>query len=320
MITAGMLVRLDRAEELLRDPNVLPRERCVALLALGRCREVADNPEALILERGEALVELGDVDNALALDGLESGRRAVLLLMSGRYLQSELATTQADSVYAHIARGEVDAALAKPGWARNRALLALAGRWEEAADPAGVTWVPCEALYRLGRWEEGFLTDYEPRHRKQARWLRAIEEGRAEAGTLGEDIRRSPLDRHWFLPLFAIPLQQELVGNEGAWRRGLAAAQAFDTRFARRAWHLARYCDGSDPAQALLAQPMQIEAEAWRILGDAMCADAQRDTAVALAGWKAFLALPGHKRRLAAPWPDPLIERFAEWRIAQLSR
>ena len=317
LVTASMLIRLDRAGELLVQSDASSRKNCMALLALGRNREVVDSLDATVLERGEAMTELGDVDNALALPGLEGGRRTVLQLMSGRLVAAE---RPEDDHYALLATGEVERALAiASNQERRRTLLALLGRWEEAASPEGVRWPPCEALYRLGRWDEGLRSDYEPQHRHQARWLQAVEAG-APSEALAKVVVQGPLGRHWFIPLFAIPLQQELAGTAGAWNRGLYAAQAIDGRWARRAWHLARYCGGIDALPALLTQPMQAEAEAWQLIGDAMVADARGDAAAAAAGWRAFLALPGYKRRLAAPWPDPLIERFAEWRISQRAR
>jgi hypothetical protein len=90
--------------------------------------------------------------------------------------------------------------------------------------------------------------------------------------------------------------------------------------FARRAWFFARAALGKATDEEVLNMPVRSEAEAWLALAKALRAELADKPAEALASYRAFAALPLHKRLLDNNTLDSQVETFVQWRLRAVGR
>jgi tetratricopeptide (TPR) repeat protein len=89
-------------------------------------------------------------------------------------------------------------------------------------------------------------------------------------------------------------------------------------RFAGRLSHAAAFLRHQEDATTFLAQPCRDEADAWLALFTGVRGELDGDHAAALAGYRAWFALPRWHRLFGNQEPDPVAERFVAWRLQEL--
>ncbi|MEK7412200.1 MAG: serine/threonine-protein kinase [Planctomycetota bacterium] len=310
-VAAQALCKLDRASEALTRFSHQPRARAEIYRWLGRRHELEEAEWATLDERGRAMVYSGAFDRALKSP--HCPEEAVLLArIKGGYITDAEAADP--NTYSHTASNSGDT--------RRRALL-FKGQLGEAVAPAADEVVPTELLYLMGDWTTGRASETQSARYVQSEWMEACESGHIPDELRFRVVRTGPhilQDKQWFLPWFAIPLVDELSGHAGAWDAVVQAAMLKQHDFdAGIVGHFARFCAGAEDESAFMKQPCRAEASAWLAIAKACKAEAARHKDEARAAWAAFLALPAYQRLLSEFWPDPLIERFAAWRMRMLA-
>ena len=315
-----------RAAEIVASMD-FPRNRAIALLAMGRNREVLSQPNAYPDTDYQAHLALGEIDAIL-------GSRWVKMLPCSRTLakadrQAEALAVNDDPPLLKILLGDPAALL--PGswqWPGNANAAAIqCGRLEEAAGPpkawdVGGSWIAQVLLRREDQPVEAFHGRL--MQLQQARWLRALEDRGTPDPELSAAVAGAVIDHRrwggWFIPWFAQPfLDGRLAGEAGRTHLDALAGSSAET-FALRPHFLARLLAGRINLTAFRGQPIQAEAEAWWQVGTAMRAELDGDLGAALACYRAYQALPMQRRLLEQQDLDPFVERFVAWRVKTLAR
>lgn len=313
-----------RAAEVAADLR-FPRTRAFGLLALGRNREVLREPVPFPHLAYAAHLGLGEIDGIIASPWKPMSPCGRLLAKAGR--RDEALALNDDPPLLQVLLGDPATLLDKPNqWPGNaNAAAILCGRLEQAAGPpadwaCGGSWVAQLLLRREDRPDAEFHGTLA--QLQQARWLRALEEGRGPDAALATSVAAAPLDHRkwggWFVPWFAQPFHAgQLAGDAGRARLDRLAVDTAET-FALRPHYLARLVAGRISRTEFLAQPIGAEAEAWWQVGCALRAELDGDRVAARTAWRAFAALPLQARMLEGQDLDPFVERFAAWRLREL--
>ncbi|MBA3709056.1 MAG: hypothetical protein H0W83_09585, partial [Planctomycetes bacterium] len=113
-----------------------------------------------------------------------------------------------------------------------------------------------------------------------------------------------------------IPFLLELGGDRDAFPRIFTAFEDPKRRWmlAQKPWHIVSYHAGRLTDQQMLAQADKLFAESRLLFSRGVASERAGRPADALRDYRARLAMPMWKRG----WPDPVLDRFVAWRIAQL--
>ncbi len=317
-LAAELLLRQQRFAEVLRRH---PRERraCAqAMLALGRSDEVLAADWTISDERNLALLNRGDF-RRLADDPQQfSWTRAIVLSKLGRGEEAvRLPESGPHPAWLHL--GRAAELLDLPGLsqqARGDALLVL-GRLDEAAAQGDE-----RALILLGRLEQAEAVNGYPL--AFPRLIAALGSGNEDAARTWRARVLPNFDQRnrtsWFIGTVALPLIDQRWGRDGALRAGLEHARTeLRLAYAGRAALVADAALAADGRAGWDASPLRTESEALQAIAAAVRAELAGDAAAALAGWRAFRALPMHRRLLDEHQPDIDIEVFAAWREVALA-
>jgi AraC-like DNA-binding protein len=324
---AHLLIDFGRAADVLTlTTQVVPVVE--ALRALGRNREILARKGAVLYERQMANLALGRIDDALALEPLLPWDRGFILAKAGRHDQARL---HGDQALVGVLCGDPAPTLATAPDApavNTHAELADAARLQLGQ----VAIAADRPVHRDGCWIAQALLRREDRPERwwgsrallhQARWVRALEDTGAADPALTAAVEADAIahDRWggWFIPWFALPfIAGRLAGRAGAAALARLARQT-DGTFAQRPHFLALLLAGRTTRTAFLAQPIRSEAEAWHAIGTALRAELDGDAAGARRAWQAYAALPMQRRLLDRYAVEPLVERFARWRLDVLA-
>ncbi len=322
------LAFLQRYEDVLR---LYPNERravTYALLALGRLNDVEKSPTAIPADRVQARLIRGDYLAVVQSPDLSNYQRAYILCKLGRAGEVDSVDHRIHPALLHQGRAEemLTNRAISPGMLRE-ALIAL-GRFEEAAGPgladvpgSGGSWLAAVLLGRIEEAEKlrgGLLLPW-------ARLMRAVEAGdRTAVADMRPRIgwpKNLSANGFWFAPLVIAPMVDRFGGETDALRKSLERAeQEWGHVFARRAWFFARAALGKATDEEVLNMPVRSEAEAWLALAKALRAELADKPAEALASYRAFAALPLHKRLLDNNTLDSQVETFVQWRLRAVGR
>jgi tRNA A-37 threonylcarbamoyl transferase component Bud32 len=335
---ARVLYNSGRWREVVERYPHIERSAAAAWLALDQPEELLRHyPNTSTARR--AMFNLGHFDELATKDAV--GRRQVL---QARGLHEEAAALRreddVDELQNDLLRqGRSDEALAnaKPkSWSWYTAMTHC-GRNEEAADQAeadGLYAGPsvvavmlrarrCEVVIKQVRT----LNRPVPRQCYLSCWISAVERhdeaAAADALVAAEGANQwlSPwVDQPWFVRYIAV----DFVRYRHDLTRFNAAMNALVNRGpgwqAQRPWHAARYMLGEIDEATYLSQPACGHASAALLLLRAMRAELAGNPAAALTDYRAYLALPLHKRLWDILEGDPVADHFTEWRVAELSR
>jgi hypothetical protein len=334
-----LLIRYGRFEDALARAK-RPVDRQDALFSLGRNRELVAMPEVMPFYVFFGNLAMGRIDDALKTKQRLPFYLTYALAKAGRFPEATQAARGDPAAHltagaggdralgeamAGVLFGDPSSALGVSGWGGELADAALIqlGRTEQAASHplSGSCWVAQVLLRQEDRPEAEFFGSR--RDWQQARWLRALDDGKVPDPVLAEAVAKMPVDHaawcSWFVPLFAQPLVDgRLSGDDGqAYLVKLAADT--DGTLAQRPHFLALLVAGKVSKDDFLAQPIRAEAGAWFQVGTALRAALAGDKPAELAAWQTYRALPMQQRLCGGITVDPTVERFAAWRSAQVS-
>jgi hypothetical protein len=311
-----------------------------AELARGRFRTVLERFPEQHLHVVEAHNLLGEFEAVVEGYVKAPWLRDMALVRLGRFDAPEL-TSDSYSLIA-LLRGDIEGSLRADD--RTEALLA-AGEFEKALENAADPEDIAAALRGLGRHEEALargdarslafadadesalarpLRLRERLYLTQHLALRALIRGESDAYIRHRDAAAAlPCGAIWpdvWLPRFVLfPLADELGGAAGAFTRvaeGVVRERASHCYGKLHA--LVRYVVGSMSDDEFLAQPCRLYADARLVFARALRADFLRDAAGARHAYAAFLARPPAERLLDVPLGDPLVDRWAAFRLGAL--
>ncbi|MBA3707759.1 MAG: protein kinase [Planctomycetes bacterium] len=288
---------LGRDEDILRE---YPDDSDVCVWALERMGRSEEAPRRFDLQLGSrtlGLVLRGLIDDAFTLDAHDSWA----LLASGRL--DEILATQPTGEFRRRAAMLVGTPQTLAEWKDDPIALLAAGRIDEA-------WQ---------RHRQGFGHDLVVR---QAKGLEDFIRGeRAVALTLldggnGHEFHQD--DQIWMFQFLILPFMHELTGEPGAVDR--ACATIIATRrfaFEQHPWFCARFLAGQIGEAEVLAQPHALNARAHLTFCRALRAEREGRRDDAAREYRAYMEMPRWIRSLDL---EPVVERFARWRISELAR
>jgi AraC-like DNA-binding protein len=320
----SLLIRCGRATEVV-VAKTRPLPMGEALNSLGRHREKLALPELRPFDHMTGHLAMGMIDASLS--GCHPLDLGFILAKAGRIAEARV---RGESAVVNVLCGDPAAALDKAPdtpatvWDDvlvDAARIQLGDVATVAARPASSDgWIAQTLLRR----EDGPADAWRgsPAQHRQACWMRALEDHGSPDLALSAAIAAGEIDHSlwsgWFIPWFALPM----ISGRWAGRAGKAALarrveEAADT-LALRAYFLARLIAGSCTRGEFLEQPIRSEAPAWYAIGSAMKAELACNTGSARAAWTDYRSLPVQNRLLERFTVDPLIERFAAWRLRTL--
>jgi len=320
-LAADMLNNVGRWEEVVSRYADERRAVAPALLSLGRAKKILAASWTVSVERRNARLVLGDLEGLLQSPDIDHLTRLDLLCKLGRAEEAILLDPYPAAFYL----GGIEERLAAGAFGEhaNKALILL-GRLAEAAGD-GVPGIPgtghaAAALTLLGRFDE---SEKLGPNNSTFRLFAHLAAGRIEeARSLRPDCRGNTdaqYDDLWFAQGPGLALADVALGKPEALRADLergVTSEVWGKRYALVSRAVL------DPAAetALLAMPWRSEAQAWLQVARALRGELAGDRIAALAGWRAFAALPAKDRILANNCLNLEVETCAAWRIADLSR
>jgi tRNA A-37 threonylcarbamoyl transferase component Bud32 len=319
---AGSRIGLGRYAELLRHPEN-PSAYCQTLIDCGMYAQAAEESRRFDWLRRPLLLSTGRFADYVG----EFSADERLALMQGRAQDARDLAHGDDLTWvwavAELQSGHRQAEL-------ERVMASIDGR-ERPAGMAIERDIAVRMLVYLGRSAEALpvVRDLDQRHVAVAGdALEAAMRGdqavvRERVGTL-EKLPWSPAwGQVWFERAVVVPF---LDGGREAVARKLAAVAAADAakggdtdryQHHQRLWRFARLVTGAEDDKAFLGQPYKPAVGGALALGVALRHDLAGEDAAAAAGYRAYLVLPMVERGADAieGLGDPLMERFAQWRL-----
>ncbi len=285
-----------------------------ALNRIGRADECLQRFADASFPVHNARMALGLFDDELNDPRAEPWRKHKTLCQMGR--AAELAAADPPVAIGLLWTGEASRMLELNMDApRRTAALAALGRWDQAlAEPAnGCT----DAVARLsGRQDFRAGGDNPLLNGLGWRLIRLAEAGEDAQvrRLLAAEERLWPDWDDWVRRILVVPLVRgdtALLRErlEQAWREGGRGA-------GQRPRHLAGVVLERTLPSALDAAPCAGEAALWRAVAVAISAELAGNRAAAGLAWRAYLALPWHRRITKEYLPDPALEALAQWRSA----
>jgi len=297
-VVAAALNRLGYADEVLREYPAEHNECAQALSSLGRYEELISRYPQMKWSVASALIMQNRADEVLRRFPGEEQICARALTFQGRF-------EKVLREYPFYAKG----------------VLVAQQRYEEALSYPQRDWYMAAALVELGRIEE-FLAIWRKRTDGdeiygQVMHLQAFNAFiRGEAGP--DTLERLPYMHtstahfaHFILPGFLRFLKN------GADLESEYAPIFREKRFAfsQQLWYAASFICGQINDKEFRSQPVQLWLDPHLAFYSAMRSEIRNDAAGALAGYRAFMAIPRWRRPL-----ELVMKRFAEWRIEVLSQ
>lgn len=305
---------------LARFPDQVP-VAAQALFTLGRDEEVLKRFADRRFEVAAALHRMGRLEDIHAMDP----PMPWFIGYATRELAVDIETFDTAETRTRAQRSDVGPIESATLHARLGDLDTAMARLREMKDPAGSP--NLVSIFLLAGAREDLRARYPewPVVRMLSAWDETLEVLAAggEARLLDLDPGSSwyTNDLLWCAELLIRPFLEEQAGKEGAFAAALDRILV-DHRwhFAQQPWFCAAYLRGEIDEAAFLAQPRTGNAPALLAFCQGLGGEAAGDAAKALAGYRAFHDLPVHQRILHGSLRDPLVERFAAWRLARLSR
>ena len=292
----------------------------IALLILGRADELLAAPWAIDDDRWGAHTMRGEYDQALALPRTDPQVRARILAKQGK-LDEALALAP-DSFEVLLLTGRAAQALEiRPlSAAQANVALLVAGRPEEAAG-TGLPGIEGSGNHPLARLLLGLpLPATVP---PGWRIISACES--ADAAAVRTALAALPaiadrrLQGNVFSHAVIAPMARRAIGEaEEPQRTWRATLDSWRWQHGQRMWYLISFAMGGQAD--LSGLPAASESEAWTAVGLGLRAEMAGSPAAAVAAYKAFAALPMHRRLLDGHQPDLDVEGFVAWRLRQLGK
>ncbi|MBA2480286.1 MAG: protein kinase [Planctomycetes bacterium] len=309
-----------------RFQEVLDRERYVdlagydALVGLGRPEDVlvhlADDPEACQM----TLLDMGRFEELERLHGTDTSAAVFALMRIYQGRATELLETDPGMLEALAICGRLEElVVGSDADYRVRALMLL-GRLDEipqqAAGRLHVLMARGQYQEALERYGHSYRHMMWPRHMLGLEAFIAGDRAGAfawfEAPPTVEFHQNNFETAHYLI----VPFLRELDGRKGALDetcRSFLTSKRYIS--IQRPWHNAMFVLGEIDEAGYLDQPFRLFAKANLLLCTAIRADRDGATRTALDAYRRYLELPEFER---GHNPDPVVKRFAQWRVTQL--
>ncbi len=124
----------------------------------------------------------------------------------------------------------------------------------------------------------------------------------------------------WVHRFVFFPLIDELCGERGAFERSLRESMTLRrTHWFGKLFHCAGYALGETSEADFMAQPFKLYLASRFEFTRALRSELMGDRAATLAAYRSYLALPDLARAIDNVRRDPLVDRWARFRVAELS-